>query len=142
MPTLRTEHVDDNLASKGGYVLRETEGTRDVTLIGTGSEVSIAVAAAVALASDGIRAAVVSLPSWEAFEDQSQGYRDAVLGTAPKVAVEAAVRLGWERWIGPSGRFVGMAGFGASAPEKDLYRHFGITAEAVAKAARDALGKG
>jgi transketolase len=85
-----------------------------------------------------VRAAVVSMPSWELFAKQRPSYRRAVLGATrlPKVAVEAASGFGWERWLGPKGAFVGMTGFGASAPAPDLYRHFGITAEAVAAAAR------
>jgi transketolase len=108
-----------------------------VTLIATGSEVEIAVSAAERLhAEHGIAAAVVSMPSWELFEEQDDEYRRAVLGSAPRVAVEAAARLGWDRWIGDNGVFVGMTGFGASAPAPDLYRHFAITPEAVAEAAR------
>ena len=92
-----------------------------------------------ALAKDGIAAAVVSLPCWELFEAQPPDYRAAVLGTAPRVAVEAAVRLGWDRWLGERSAFVGMSGFGASAPVEALYPHFGITAEKVAEVARSLL---
>ena len=141
LPTLRTEATEDNLSAKGAYVLRDVQGTRDVTLVATGSEVEIAVAAAEALAADGIRAAVVSMPCWEKFEAQDQAYRDATLGTAPRVAVEAGVGFGWEKWIGQAGRFVGMDSFGGSAPAKELYKHFGITTEAVADAARKVLGR-
>ncbi len=80
----------------------------------------------------GSRAAVVSMPCFELFEAQAESYRNAVLGSAPRVAVEAAVEFGWEKWLGPDGAFIGMHGFGASAPAQDLYKHFGITAEAVA----------
>ena len=111
-------------------------GERDVTLLATGSEVEIALAAADMLAAQGMRAAVVSMPCWELFEAQPAAYRAEVLGGAPRVAVEAAVRLGWDRWIGERGAFVGMSGFGASGPAGELYKHFGITAEAVAEAAR------
>ena len=107
-----------------------------MTLIATGSEVALAVEAAKALEGEGIRAAVVSMPCWELFEAQSEDYRNAVLGTAPRVAVEAAGPFGWDHWLGPNGAFIGMHGFGASAPAQDLYKHFGITAEAVAAAAR------
>ena len=112
-------------------------GDRQVTLIGTGSEVAIALAARGLLASQGIRAAVVSLPCWLLFDVQSGSYRRNVLGGArvPKIAVEAALGFGWERYLGAKGGFVGMTGFGASAPATDLYKHFGITAEAVAAAA-------
>jgi transketolase len=122
-------------------VLIEPNGKRDVTLIGTGSELALAVQAAKALEGEGIGAAVVSMPCVELFEAQSESYRKQVLGSAPRVAVEAAMELGWERWLGPDGAFIGMHGFGASAPAQDLYKHFGITAEAVAAAARDLVGK-
>jgi len=141
LPLLRTTHTDENLSAKGAYVLLEPEGGRDVTLIGTGSEVVIAVAAAKALQEDGIKAAVISLPCWELFAAQSEAYRDEVLGTAPRVAVEAAVEFGWRKWLGDQGVFVGMHGFGASAPAQELYKHFGITAEAVQSAARGLLRK-
>ncbi|MEQ8823968.1 MAG: transketolase [Filomicrobium sp.] len=141
LPTLRTEGGDENLSAKGAYVLREADGARDVTLLATGSEVEIAVAAAEALAGDGIKAAVVSMPSWEKFEAQDHAYKDATLGSAPRVAVEAGVGMGWEKWLGADGKFVGMTGFGGSAPAKDLYKHFGITADAVSSAARSLLGR-
>jgi transketolase len=107
-----------------------------VTLLASGSEVSIAIEARELLAKNGVRAAVVSMPCWELFAAQPEGYQTEVLGTAPKVAVEAAVGFGWERWIGRHGAFVGMHGFGASAPGEAVYRHFGITPEKVAEAAR------
>ncbi|CAG1016195.1 MAG: transketolase [Rhizobiaceae bacterium] len=132
LPMLRASHGSAPLSARGAYVLRETSGPRDITLLATGSEVEIAARAADMLAGQhGLRAAVVSMPCWELFEQQTEDYRRAVLGTAPRVAVEAAARLGWERWIGDTGVFIGMEGFGASAPASDLYRHFGITAERV-----------
>jgi transketolase len=131
----------ENLSAKGAYVVTEPEGGRDVTLIGTGSELALAVAAAKTLGQEGIKAAVVSMPCWELFEAQPKDYQDAVLGQAPRVAVEAAMEFGWRRWLGSDGTFVGMHGFGASAPGPDLYKHFGITADAVAAAARDLAGK-
>jgi transketolase len=137
VPALRKSDGPDNLCAKGGYVLAEADGPRRVTLIGTGSEVQIALKARELLAAQGVAAAVVSLPCWELFDKQTATYRRAVLGPArmPRVAVEAAVGFGWERYLGVKGRFVGMTGFGASAPYADLYRHFGITPEAVAEAA-------
>jgi transketolase len=141
LPLLRTAHTDENLSAKGAYVLMEPKGRRDVTLIATGSEVSLAVTAAKVLQGEGIDAAVVSMPCWELFEKQDQGYQDAVLGTAPRVGVEAAVDFGWQKWLGPQGIFIGMHGFGASAPAEELYKHFGITAAAVETAARVASGK-
>lgn len=140
LPTLRTEHTNDNLCANGAYVLREADGARDVTILASGSEVEIAIEAADALSASGIAAAVVSMPCWEKFDEQQQSYRDAVLGTAPRVAIEAAAGFGWEKWIGTSGRFVGMSSFGASAPAGHLYEHFGLTSEAVAEAAREAIG--
>ncbi|TIT39007.1 MAG: transketolase, partial [Mesorhizobium sp.] len=129
-------HSDENRSSQGAYILREPAEHRAVTLIATGSEVEIAVTAAERLETEhGIAAAVVSMPCWELFEEQDADYRKSVLGSAPRVAVEAAARLGWDRWVGDTGAFVGMAGFGASAPAPDLYRHFDITPEAVAAAA-------
>jgi transketolase len=136
LPTLRTAHAEENRVLRGAYVLKEPAGGRDVTLLATGSEVAIAVAAAERLEADGLKAAVVSMPCWELFEAQPEAYRREVLGTAPRVGVEAAVRHGWDRWIGPDGAFVGMAGFGASGPGPALYEHFGITPDAVAAAAR------
>jgi transketolase len=112
-----------------------------VTLIGTGSELVLAVEAAGKLAEQGIKAAVVSMPCWELFDAEPDAYRNEVLGTAPRVAVEAASEFGWAKWIGPDGAFIGMHGFGASAPAQDLYKHFGITAEAVALAAIEVLGR-
>jgi len=135
LPMLRQAHDRENRSGRGAYVLREPSAHRAVTLIATGSEVEIAVAAAEQLEiGHGLAAAVVSMPCWELFEDQDADYRKSVLGSAPRVAVEAAARLGWDRWIGDTGTFVGMTGFGASAPAPDLYRHFGITPEAVAAA--------
>ena len=134
LPTL-DRPVGENLSARGAYVLREPEGGRDVTLLATGSEVEIALRAADMLGGQGVKAAVVSMPCWELFETQPTAYRADVLGSAPRVGVEAAVRLGWDRWIGEHGAFIGMSGFGASAPGPDLYDHFGITPEAVAAAA-------
>jgi len=88
-------------------VLREARGRRAATLLATGSEVHLAVAAAETLAADGIDVAVVSMPSWESFERQPQAYQDEVLGDAPRIGVEAALRFGWDRWIGPDGVFIG-----------------------------------
>jgi transketolase len=129
---------------RGGYTLWESkQGTPETILIGTGSEVEIALAAGRALAAEGIRVRVVSLPSWELFDREPQEYRDAVLPRAvrARVAVEAGVRLGWEHYIGLEGAIVGIDRFGASAPYKTIYEKFGITAEAVASAARHLLGR-
>ena len=93
-------------------------------------------AAQAQLAAEGVHVAVVSMPCWEAFDSQDDAYRASVLGTAPRVAIEAAVQLGWEKYIGDAGTFIGMRGFGASAPAGALYEHFGITADAVADAVK------
>lgn len=139
LPLLRRDPAMENQVARGAYVLAEAEGSRQVTLLATGSEVCVAIAARELLARDGVCAAVVSMPCWALFERSPLAYRDKVLGSAPRVAIEAAVELGWERWLGPRGAFIGMTGFGASAPGEALYPHFGITPEKVAEAARTLL---
>jgi transketolase len=141
LPTLPRTGVSGSVA-KGAYVLREPEGGRDVTLIATGSEVSLAMEAADLLAAENIRAAVVSAPCFALFRAQPQDYRRSVLGTAPRIGVEAAVEGDWGRLVGDDGIFIGMTGFGASAPAEVLYQKFGITREAVAEAARRLVGRG
>ena len=140
LPAFRQSGVA-NLVARGAYVALEPEGGRDVTLIATGSEVSIAIQAAKALAKDNVRAAVVSAPCFELFRQQSRGYRAEVLGDVPRIGIEAAVEGDWARWLGDAGEFVGMTGFGASAPAETLYREFGITADAVAGAALRCIAK-
>ncbi len=139
LPTLRTEHGRQNRSARGAYVLAEADGKRRAILLATGSEVSLAMKARDLLQSEGIGTRVVSMPCWELFEEQDLAYRRKVLPAGPvRVAVEAAIRFGWDRWLyGERGTqkksgFVGMHGFGASAPAEDLFNHFGITAEAVA----------
>jgi transketolase len=134
LPHVRRVHSDANLSRRGAYVLADAEGgAREVTLLATGSEVRIALAAREVLQAAGLPTAVVSMPSWELFEAQDRTYRDRVLGAADgvRVACEAAVRFGWDRWLGARGGFVGMRGFGASGPAETLYAHFGITADAI-----------
>jgi transketolase len=134
----RTAHSSENLSSKGGYIAAAAEGERKATILATGSEVEIALAARNALQADGIGTAVVSMPCQELFDAQDDAYRFEVLGPgSTRVAVEAAVRFGWDRYIGLNGGFVGMDGFGASAPADQLYEHFGITAAAVEAAIRE-----
>lgn len=123
--------IDENLSSKGAYILREPDRQRDITLLATGSEVEIALEAAQKLFLHGKHAAVVSMPCWELFEMQPESYRKEILGSAPRIGIEAAIRLGWDRWIGENGTFIGMHGFGASAPANELYQHFGITADSI-----------
>jgi transketolase len=141
--TSRSTHIDENMSARGAYEIAPAEGEAKVTLMATGSEVEIAMAARALLKADGIAARVVSMPNWKLFEQQDETYRDAVLakGTV-RVGIEAGVREGWDRYIGSQSPFIGMSTFGASAPAKDVYKHFGITAEAAADAARKALKKG
>ena len=136
VPNLRTTHTDENLSAKGAYVIRAAQKKRDVTLIATGSEVGLAAKAADLLAGDGIDAAVVSVPSFELFRQQSEAYRSEVLGQAPRVGIEAGVKQGWQELIRRKDAFVGMSDFGASAPAPKLFEHFGITAQHAADAAR------
>ncbi len=139
VPTMvRAKLTDENLAAKGAYVVSGGD-KRDVTLMATGSEVATAVDAAAALAKDGVNAAVVSMPSFELFRKQPETYRMDVLGTAPRIAVEAGVAQGWYEWLRQKDTFIGMTGFGASAPAKQLFEHFGITTAKVADAAKAAV---
>jgi transketolase len=132
----------ENLSARGAYVLAEAEGgARRASILATGSEVALAVKARAMLQAEGVPTAVVSMPSWELFERQDRAYRDQVLGPrgTVRVGVEAAVRLGWDRYLGEDGGFVGMKGFGASGPEQELFEHFGITPEAVVAEVRRRL---
>ncbi|PSH66872.1 transketolase [Phyllobacterium sophorae] len=140
LPTVRTEHVDENKCAYGAYELAPASGKAEVTIFATGSEVEIALNARAQLEQNGHPARVVSVPCFELFEQQSDEYKRALIGDAPvKVAVEAAIRLGWDRFIGLDGIFVGMTGFGASGPIEALYKHFGITADAIVAAAESKL---
>ncbi|MFO1132839.1 MAG: transketolase [Hyphomicrobiales bacterium] len=138
LPTLRSA-ANENLTAKGAYVLHGGDD-RQVTLIATGSEVEIAMNAAALLADGGIRAAVVSAPSFELFATQDEAYRRATLGNAPRIGIEAAIRQGWDAVLRTDDGFVGMTGFGASAPAPALYDHFGITAKAIADRATSLIG--
>ena len=141
LPLVRTADGDENMSRRGAYVLAEGEGgRREVTLLATGSEVALAVRARSQLQANGISAAVVSMPSWELFEQQAPAYRAATLGQGcVRVGVEAALRFGWDRYLGEQGAFVGMTGYGASGPADQLYEHFGITPAAIVAAARQGL---
>jgi transketolase len=139
LPTLRTKHTNQNLTARGAYVLAEADHKRRAILMATGSEVAIAMEAKALLEAKGIGVRVVSMPCFELFAAQDDAYRRKVLPAGPvRVGVEAAVRQSWDRWLmGERGSerksaFVGMDSFGASAPAEDLYKHFGITAQAVA----------
>jgi transketolase len=138
LPCLRTEHTEENLSSKGGYVLAEAEAKRDVTLIASGSEVEIAMEARDQLKAEGVSAAVVSMPCLDKFEEQSQDYRDQVTQPdTPVVVIEAAIEQSWGKYLGRNGKFIGMSTFGASAPANELYEHFGITTQNVVNAAKN-----
>jgi len=138
----RTKYAAASGAAKGGYVLADAEGgSPDVILIASGTEVPLCIEAYEKLKTEGVKARVVSLPCWELFAAQDQGYRDTVLPPSIKarVAVEMASTFGWERYVGSEGKIIGMRSFGASAPLKDLLKHFGFTVEAVIAAAKDAM---
>ena len=130
VPQLRPED-DENLSARGAYVIRQFGEGRDLTILATGTEVSLAVEAAEALAADGRAVAVVSMPSWELFEAQPADYRAKVLGDAPRIGVEAAGKFGWTRYVASEDDVIGMTSFGASAPAEVCYEKFGITADAV-----------
>jgi transketolase len=140
-PTLNPEDVPDDAIERGAYVLRDSDGDPDVILIGTGTEVSLALEAADQL--DDLDVRVVSMPCMDTFGEQDAEYRDRVLppDVKARVAVEAASPFSWYRWVGDCGGVIGMTDFGASAPAKDVYEHFGITADAVAQAARESVEK-
>jgi transketolase len=140
VPAARSAVAGENLSARGAYQLLGAARPAQVTLFATGTEVSVAIAAHELLEADGIGARVVSVPCWELFEQQPADYQARVIGETPvRVAVEAGVRQGWDRFIGENGAFVGMSSFGASAPAEVLFKHFGITAEAVAAAAKAKL---
>ena len=135
LPTVRTERTNENLTQKGGYILKNVRGARDVTLMATGSEIAIALEAAAMMESSGLQVAVVSMPCWELFDQQSDQYRQSVLGSAPRIAVEALTGFGWDRYLRTQDVFIGMTDFGASGPAPELYEHFGITKEAICETA-------
>jgi transketolase len=138
VPNLRSDGPE-NRSAKGAYLIKSSEGKRDVTLLATGSEVGVAVDAAAELAKSGISAAVVSMPSFELFRAQPESYQNDILGEAPRIAIEAGIAQSWYEWLRKSDKFVGMSGFGASAPAGKLFEHFGITAAHVADIARQAV---
>lgn len=138
LPLLRTS-ADENLTAKGGYVISDTRNgaQRQATLIATGSEVSLAVEAQLKLRAEGIETAVVSMPCTELFDRQSPDYQESVLGTAPRIAIEAAAKFGWEKYVGLKGDIIGMDGFGASGPAAELYEYFGITVEEIMESVKN-----
>ena len=136
LKAFRCEKSSENKVSRGGYLVNDISSRRDLTLIATGSEVELAIEASNLLKQDGIKVAVVSLPCWELFDKQNDDYKLKVLGNSPRIAIEAACEMGWSKYIGEDGIFIGMSGFGASGPAPDLYKHFGITSEAIVEQAR------
>jgi transketolase len=141
----RSKYAPASGVARGAYVLADAPGGKpELILIASGSEISLVAQAHEALITEGIRSRVVSMPSWDIFDDQTKEYRDSVLppDVAARVAVEQASTFGWERYVGTSGRIIGMKTFGASAPLKELQKKFGFEPEQVAAAARELLGKG
>ena len=145
LPTFdRTKYASAEGVARGGYILADAEGGKpQVILMATGSEVYLCIDAYEKLKAEGIRARVVSLPSWDIFDRQDQSYRDQVLppDVTARVAVEQAAILGWSQYVGPKGYVIGMRSFGASAPLKDLQKKFGFTVDAVTQKARELAGK-
>ena len=142
VPTFdRTKYAGAEGVRKGAYVFSDVPGTPDVILIGTGSELQLAVAAQEKLAGEGIKARVVSMPCWDLFDEQSAEYKESVLPSAvrARVAVEAGTPIGWERYVGLEGRIVGQKQFGASGPAKEVFKHFGFSAENVVEHAKETI---
>jgi transketolase len=142
LPILDPAAIPDDAIERGAYVLRDADGGEpELILIGTGSEVSLCLEAAQLL--DGVRVRVVSMPCMDTFAQADEAYREQVLPRAcrARIGVEAASPLGWDRWIGEDGAFVGMHTFGESGPAKEVYEHFGITAQRVAELGREMVGR-
>ncbi|XMO98380.1 transketolase [Hyphococcus sp. DH-69] len=135
----RLEHTDENLSARGAYVIAGDDDY-DVTLVASGSEVSLAIEARETLAKDGVKARVVSAPCFELFANQPESYRAEILGDKPRIGIEAAIRQGWDIFLGPNDSFIGMSSFGASAPANELFEHFGITVSAVVTEAKRLIG--
>jgi transketolase len=142
LPTIdRTKYPSADNITKGAYILVENSTTPELILIGTGSEVQLALGAYEQLVKEGVKARVVSMPSWELFERQSKEYRDSVLPPSVKkrIAIEALITMGWEKYVGDAGRIIGMTSFGASAPVDVIFKHFGFTIDHVVKTAKEIL---
>ncbi|MFM7084763.1 MAG: transketolase [Hyphomicrobium sp.] len=139
VPTmLRAAPIEENLTARGAYLVTKS-GKRDVTFLATGSEVALAVEAAATLSQEGINAAVVSMPSFELFREQTEAYKKEILGEVPRIGIEAGVIQGWQEWLRSEDRFIGMSSFGASAPAKKLYEYFGLTPSKICEAAKSLL---
>ena len=138
VPTLRT-NADENKTAKGAYIISAANGTPQATIIATGTEVSLAVSAQRQLRNLGIEVNVVSMPCQELFIKQAAEYQQTVLGTAPRIAVEAGTTFGWERFVGANGTVLGIDSFGASGKGDEVYEHFGLTADKIAEAVKKFL---
>jgi transketolase len=139
LPVIDPDKIPDDAIERGAYVLEDAaNGSPDLILISTGSEVSLCVQAREALEADGVATRVVSMPCWDTFAEQDEGYVAEVLPPAcrARIAVEAAAPFGWERWVGDSGEIIAMHTFGESGPAKDVYKHFGFTPERIAESGR------
>tara|TARA_A100000164_G_scaffold343314_1_gene341476 strand:- start:44 stop:601 length:558 start_codon:yes stop_codon:yes gene_type:complete len=141
LPTLRRDSSEINLSSKGAYIIYGESNVRDLTILSSGSEVSIAVEAAKDLREHNIQAVVVSMPCWELFEKQSKNYKDTILGDKPRIAIEASISFGWNKWLSESDIFIGMETFGASGKANDLYNHFKISKDEIIKKTKYLLNK-
>lgn len=141
LPSVRTDYTEENLCKRGAYTLAGSETESQAVIFASGSEVELALEAKAELDTKGIQTRVVSVPCFELFEEQDEDYKRALMGTENiRIAVEAAVRMGWDRFIGHTGAFIGMSSFGASAPYKEVYKHFGITTEAIVSAVEEKAG--
>jgi len=144
VPTIdRAQYTSAEGALRGAYVLADSSGAPEVLLLATGSEVRLCLGAFEQLQKEGIRARVISMPCWELYERQDAAYHEATMPASvrARVAVEAGVSLGWERYVGSQGEVIGMRGYGASAPIKDLLKEFGFTVEGVVLAAKRVMGR-
>jgi transketolase len=140
VPTVRTEHTQENLTARGAYVLRKATGEQKVTIFSTGTEIELAMAARDVLEAEGVGTAVVSCPCWELFDKQDAAYQASVLGAGTvRIAIEAAHPMGWSRFVGEDGTIIAISSFGVSAPAEEAYKHFGITSDAIVAAARKRL---
>ena len=142
LPTLRNELNEDNLSSYGAYIIYGEHVDRDLTILASGSEVSLAVEVAESLKNEkNLSVTVISMPCWELFDNQSDLYKERILGSVPRIAIEAAVKFGWEKWLRKTDYFIGMKGFGASGPAKELFNKFGINKNTIIEKAKSILAK-
>ena len=141
LPTLREEETEINLSSKGAYIIYGDSSNRDLTILSSGSEVSIAIEAAKELKEENISVAVISMPCWELFEKQELSYRKEILGNKPRIAIESSISFGWDKWLSEDDIFIGMETFGASGKANELYDHFKISKENIIKKSKFLLNR-